>query len=71
MSQLDLVEVAAARVAVDEPLEIRALQPGIERVLDFVRREEDSTETVDRDRVGQLEPVVFNRIPDLVGGEFG
>ena len=57
MADLHLVEEAAAGLAGDDALEGAAIEFRVERVVDFVRGEVDAAETVDGNRVGQLELV--------------
>ena len=68
---LYLVEEAAGLVAADHALKLQARECGVERVAHAVRHDEDVPQSVDRDGVGQFDPVLLHRPPDLIRGELG
>ena len=71
VAHLDLVDEGAAGVAGDDVLEIHANQARVERVVDRVRREEDTARAVDANGVGQLEVIGLDGVPDFAGGKLG
>ena len=71
MTDLYPVEITAARVATDNALEVGPGEFLAEAVAQLVRREENASEAVDADGVGQLDPVFLERGPDFSGRKLG
>jgi len=71
VADLDLVDEGTAGVTADDMLEIEALQPGGEGVVDRVGREEDPALRIEGNGVGQLPGVGLEAGPDLSAGQLG
>ena len=71
MADLDLVEKTAAGQAADHAFEAEAAELGVERVAYLMRREEHAAAAVDADRVGELEIIVLNGVPDFHARQLG
>ena len=71
VADLDLVEETTAGQTADHAFEAEAAELGVEGVAYLMRREKHAATAVDADRVGELEIIVLNGVPDFHARQLG